>query len=198
MPPANDTHAHTNTRTQITHLSAQQITKQVSIHPIPSCPPAMQLSGYPQNSTTRKLGPENFSKISREILCRTSVEIFSPATSRHSHSHSHSYLYLVSAGAAAGGPVFLPPSLSLSVSVSVSFPVPERLRIQFNFYLYLFSFSLTICSGCKNFVRFLTTCEAKRKKQQSEREVEGNACCTAAAAPVAVVAVHLIIATVAV
>lgn len=73
-----------------------------------------------------------------------------------------------------------------------------RLRIQFNFYLYLFSFSLTICSGCKNFVRFLTTCEAKRKKQQSEREVEGNACCTAAAAPVAVVAVHLIIATVAV
>lgn len=73
-----------------------------------------------------------------------------------------------------------------------------RLRIQFNFYLYLFSFSLTICSGCKNFVRFLTTCEAKRKKQQREREAEGNACCTAAAAPVAVVAVHLIIATVAV
>lgn len=113
------THSRTHTRTQITHLSAQQITKQVYIPP-PCCPPAMQLSGYPQNSTTRKLGPENFSKISREILCRTSVEIFSPATSRHSHSHSHSYLYLVSAGAAAGGPVFLPPSLSPSLSLSLS------------------------------------------------------------------------------
>lgn len=92
----------------------------------------------------------------------------------------------------------LSPSLCLCL-----FPCAcARLRIQFNFYLYLFSFSLTICSGCKNFVRFLTTCEAKRKKQLSERErgreAEGNACCTAAAAPVAVVAVHLIIATVAV
>lgn len=174
-PPANDTHAGTqiHTRTQITHLSAQQITKQVSnsllLSLTVSSVSLLQLTWLP----TKPYDPEKlYQKISREILLRTSVEIFGI---RNGSSSSDIAFVSVSCICICicwrrrwGSCPACCPSLSLFLLLSA------RLRIQFNFYLLLFSHFILIFADnlqrLQKFCAFFNDLKKEAGKREKERE----------------------------